>query len=136
MFDISKLFTVMGTALIAVLILFTSLLVVAGGRLRPPADFACEPNHMTSWTGVLVFYWRDASQLGFTIDTDDGTQESLITPYSLNKLLINGEHFTYEDWSKVESEVGLLKPMTRARIWLCDNDGNATLIDWQIGTFL
>ena len=113
-----------------------SFSVVAGGRLRPPAYFACEPNHMTSWAGVLVFYWRDAFQLGFTIDTDDGTQESLIMPYSLDKLLINGEHFTYEDWSRVESEVGLLKPMTRARIWLCDNDGNATLIDWQISTFL
>ncbi|WP_077754591.1 hypothetical protein [Shewanella psychrophila] len=113
-----------------------SLSVEAAGRLRPPADFTCDPNHMTSWTGVLVFYWRDESQLGFTIDTDDGTQESLITPYSMDKLLINGEHFTYGDWSKVESEIGLLKPMTRARIWLCDNDGNATLIDWQVSTFL
>ncbi|BAJ02404.1 hypothetical protein [Shewanella violacea] len=113
-----------------------SFSLVAGGRLRPPADFACEPNHMTSWTGLLVFYWREASQLGFTIDTDDGTQESLITAYSLDNFLINGEHFTYGDWSKVESEVGLLKPMTRARVWLCDNDGNATLIDWQVGIFL
>ncbi|WP_295029296.1 hypothetical protein [Shewanella sp.] len=136
MFDTSKFFTVMSAALLAVLIFGTSQFALAGGRLRPPADFACEPNHMTSWIGTLVFYWRDASQLGFTIDTDDGTQESLITPYSLDKLLINGEHFIDEDWSKVESEVGLLKPMTRARIWLCDNDGNATLIDWQISTFL
>lgn len=107
-----------------------------GGRLRPPADFACDPNHMTSWTGELVFYWRDRLQLGFTIDTDDGTQESLILPYSQHNFRINGEEFTHSDWAKVESEVGTLKPMVRARVWLCDNDGHATLIDWQVSQYI
>ncbi|WP_143562356.1 hypothetical protein [Shewanella sp. UCD-KL12] len=110
--------------------------VSAEGRLRPPADFECDPNHMTSWTGELVFYWRDRLQLGFTIDTDDGTQESLILPYSQHNFLINGEEFTHADWSRVESEEGTLKPMVRARVWLCDNDGHATLIDWQVSQYI
>lgn len=121
-------------------LLFVSTLWVAEasakGRLRPPSSFACDSNHITSWTGVLTLYWRDRLQLGFTIDTDDGTQESLILPYSQSHFLINGETFVYADWSRVESAVGILKPMTRAHIWLCENNGNGVLIDWQISQYI
>ena len=43
------------------------------GRLRPPTTLACDRNHLTSYTGAVSGYRREADQTWLEISTDEDT---------------------------------------------------------------
>ena len=111
--------------------LFTYAL--ANERLRPPQSITCAPNQLTSWQGVLVNYRRDDSIISTLINTFDGTQESLIMTYQLGDFLIDGQPFSVDDWVKIESAKGVVRPQVSVRVWLCHQGDKMqrAVIDWQ-----
>ncbi|QYJ86882.1 hypothetical protein K0I73_03830 [Shewanella mesophila] len=106
---------------------------LADERLRPPQSITCSPNQLTSWQGVLVNYRRDDRILSTLINTFDGTQESLIITYQLEDFLIDGQPFSVDDWVKIESAKGVVRPQVSVRVWLCHKGDKmqGAVIDWQ-----
>lgn len=109
------------------------------GRLRPPTGLSCEVNHTTSFTGRITSYTRTSRRIFIRVRTDEQTTEQFTIPLrrgedASKKFLFEGEAFRPDDWKKIESTRGRLKPGMRATIWACrdDNDDfHAELIDWH-----
>ena len=98
------------------------------GRYRPPAAVECPRESLTSFTGRVTAYARTQMRIRLTLATDWATTERLVlrAPF---KLLIHAEPFREEDWPKVETKKGQLRPGMRATVWRC-GDGRQVL-DWQ-----
>lgn len=105
------------------------------GRLRPP-PLACDPNHLTSWRGVVSGYRRGEHETWLQISTDYDTVESTTLEHSdaadaSGFYLFNGQPFTAADWSAIESAPGVLREGMRATAWVCDDGVTPPVIDWQ-----
>ena len=106
------------------------------GRLRPPATLACDRNHLTSYTGAVSGYRRDADQTWLEISTDEDTVEAVTVehagqPDASAHYLLRGEAFTANDWAAIEAAKGKLVENMRATAWVCDDGATAPVIDWQ-----
>lgn len=105
------------------------------GRQRAPQTFACDPNHLTSYTGVVVRYTRQVGSTTLRIKTDEDTTETVTVkhpgtddPSSLFRY--QTEPFTAAHWARIERSKGVLLPNTRAAAWVCD-DGQV-MVDWGV----
>ena len=107
----------------------------AQSRQRPPEAFACEPNDLTAYTGVVVRYQRERERTTLRIRTDWNTNEDVAVPYNgaadaAASFRYAGQPFTAKDWERIESSTGVLRPSTRATAWVC-RDGKV-LVDWAV----
>ena len=105
----------------------------AQSRQRPPEAFACAPNDLTAYTGVVVRYQRERERTTLRIRTDWDTTEDVTVahPGAADAAALYryaGRPFTPADWVRIESSAGTLRPSTRATAWVC-HDGKV-LIDW------
>lgn len=105
------------------------------GRLRPP-PLACDRNHLTSWRGVVSGYRRGEQETWLQISTDEDTVESTTLEHpdaadASGFYLFNGQPFTADDWSAIESAPGTLREGMRATAWICDDGVTPPVIDWQ-----
>ena len=103
-------------------------------RLRPPTEFACNRNDLTSYTGVVVRYERAKNQTTLRIRTDAETTETVTlrhpgTNDPSTMFRFGGKAFVAADWGRIERAVGVLRPVTRASAWVC-SDGQV-MIDWE-----
>lgn len=110
----------------------------APSRTNTPASFACDPNHLTSYTGVVERYVRDAQRVLIVVHTDWGTTQAVdIKPASpapvadraVSMFRVEGRAFSKDDWTTIEQSPGTLRTGTRATIRACDN-GN-TMVEWN-----
>ena len=106
-----------------------------GGRIRPPDAVTCDRNHLTSYTGRVLFYSRRAGRVVLRIRTDEETTETVTLRHPRGSspakwFLLGRERFKASDWSRIESSKGRLLPDMRVTAWVCD-DGNRPIIDWQ-----
>jgi hypothetical protein len=101
-------------------------------RQRPPEGFACAPNDLTSYTGVVTRFQRNTTRTSLRIRTDwDTTEDVTVTHAAAGPAAafrFAGQPFTDRDWERLESSAGTLRPGTRATAWVC-KDGQV-LIDW------
>ncbi len=105
----------------------------AEGRLRAPSEFSCNPNDLTSYTGVVVRYERSRDQTTLRIHTDAETMETVTlkhpgTDDPSSQFRYAGRPFTAADWARIEQSKGVLRPSTRATAWVCSN--GRLMIDW------
>jgi hypothetical protein len=105
-----------------------------GARTRPPEWFACQPDALTSYTGVVVGYRRQAGRTSLRIRTDSDTTERVSIRHPGNDnpapwFRFAGQPFEDSDWRRVESRPGHLRPGVRATAWVCA-DGR-TMVDWE-----
>jgi hypothetical protein len=105
-------------------------------RSAPPATLACEHNQLTSWDGVVSHYKRNAATTTITIHTDWDTVESATLRHPgpdgvLPFLLLDGQPFTHDDWSRIEQSNGMLVEGTRAIVWFCLDQHTQAVIDWR-----
>ena len=107
----------------------------AQSRQRAPEAFACAPNDLTAYTGVVVSYQRDAGRTTLRIRTDWDTNEAVTVkhPDAADPAAFfryAGRPFAATDWERIESSPGVVRPNTRATAWVC-SDGKV-LIDWAV----
>lgn len=98
------------------------------GRYMPPETVGCDRNNLTSYTGEVTRYSRDAAGLRITLKTDDDTVEN-VRFEPRDKILLNGEVMAESDWKKVEDRAGKLKAGMRAIAWICQ--GGRPVLDWR-----
>lgn len=127
---------------LAVILLATSAVLVAvqrttgdAGRQRPLEGFACNPNQLTSYTGIVTRYTRQADSTTLQIKTDWGTTESVTvrhpgTDDPSRFFRYMGKPFAPGDWARVERSKGVLIEGTRATAWVCA-DGQVA-VDWGV----
>ncbi|MGE3958392.1 MAG: hypothetical protein AB7H96_16900 [Vicinamibacterales bacterium] len=104
-------------------------------RQRPAEGFACNPDNLTSFTGVVAGYSRQAGRTTLRIRTDWDTTEDVTIAHPGTDdpsafFRYEGRAFTPADWSRVEREKGVLQPARRATAWVCA-DGKV-LVDWAV----
>ena len=103
-------------------------------RLRPPTEFACNRNDLTSYTGVVTRYQRAQNQTTLRIRTDEETTETVTLRHPGTNdpsamFRYSGKAFAAADWARIERAKGVLRPATRASAWVC-SDGQV-MIDWE-----
>jgi hypothetical protein len=106
-----------------------------GGRLRPPDNIPCSRDHLTSFTGALTSYSRDAAQTTFAMRTDEQTSERFVVRHGQAKdparwFLLWGNPFGAGDWKVIEEAAGRLRRNMRATVWVCEG-GDNPIVDWQ-----
>jgi len=111
---------------------------VPASRTMPPPAVSCNPNRLTSYSGVVTEYQRQPSMTRLSIHTDWDTDESVELKHAgsddpSRQYLLSGRPFTESDWQHIESAPGILKMGIRATAWVCGDGENPTLIDWQPG---
>ena len=104
-------------------------------RQRPPEAFACAPNDLTAYTGVVVRYQRERERTMLRIRTDWDTNEDVTVTHTgaadaATFYRYAGRPFTATDWARIESSPGVLRPSTRATAWVC-SDGKV-MVDWEV----
>jgi hypothetical protein len=104
-------------------------------RQRPPDAFACAPNDLTSYTGVVLRYERERERTLLRIRTDWDTIEDVTVTHTgaadaAAFFRYAGRPFIATDWERIESSPGVLRPSTRATAWVC-TDGKV-LINWAV----
>lgn len=104
-------------------------------RPRPPEAFACEPNDLTAYTGVVARYQRAVERTTLRIRTDWDTTEDVVVPHHgaadpAASFRYAGRQFTAKDWERIGLSTGVLRPSTRATAWVC-KDGKV-LVDWAV----
>ena len=109
--------------------------VPEAARSRPPEQFACHRNDLTSYTGVVIAYTRETGRTTLRIRTDWETTEQVTLKHSGSDdpsafYRIGGQPFTPADWSRIERSKGAVRPGMRASAWVCA-DGK-TMIDWDV----
>jgi len=109
----------------------------AQGRLAPPESVKCDPNHLTSFTGRILFYRRKPGRVHLRVRTDEETTENFTLRYAKSEdsarwFLLKGEPFKRGDWALIERRRYQLRPRMRATVWVCD-DGSNPIIDWRPG---
>ena len=105
----------------------------AQSRQRPPEAFACAPNNLTAYTGVVERYRRESDRTTLRIRTDWDTNEDVTVTHpgaadAAAFYRYAGRPFTAADWTRIESSPGVVRPSTRATAWVC-SDGKV-MIDW------
>ncbi len=108
----------------------------AGGRLRPSPALACDPNHLTSYSGVVSGYRRDNDSTRIQIDTDEDTVEVVTVAHvgkadAATHFQLWGAPFTAGDFARIETSAGVLIDGMRAIAWVCDDGKTVPVIDWQ-----
>ncbi len=98
------------------------------GRYMPPPAVGCDRNQLTSYTGKVTRYTRQADKISLTLKTDDETVES-ISLRPGDKILLDAHQMTKDDWKLVEEKEGKLRPRMRATVWICR--GGRPVLDWQ-----
>jgi len=122
--------------LLAVLCTVACVAGVRGqGRIRPPDAIKCDLNHLTSFTGTVLSYSRNASRLTLRMRTDEATTEQFTLRFARGAdatkfFLLHGEQFRTADWSLIERRRYRLRPKMRATVWVCDDKSNP-VIDWR-----
>jgi hypothetical protein len=106
------------------------------GRLRPPDAVKCDRNQLTSFSGAVTQWSRNANSAQLSMDTDSGTKEAFTLRFDKaapveNWFLLGGELFRDQDWQKVELSVGRLRPGIQAIVWICEGAANP-IIDWRL----
>lgn len=106
------------------------------GRLRVPEFVHCDPNLLTSWTGVVTRYRHQGDSLSLTLATDAGTTETVNLEGNahnelLSQLFFYGSPFKTDNWHQIESAPGVLREGIRLTAWVCTDA--PTLLDWQTG---
>lgn len=104
-------------------------------RQRPPEAFACAPNDLTVYTGVVTRYQRERGVTTLRIRTDWETTEDVTlrhpgTDDPSASFRYAGKPFTAADWVRVERSKGVLRAGIRAAAWVCA-DGKV-LVDWSV----
>jgi hypothetical protein len=104
-------------------------------RTRPPAQFACSPNDLTSYTGVVIAYTRETGRTTIRIRTDWDTTEQITLRHAGSDdpsafYRLGGRAFTAADWTRIERSKSAVQPDMRASAWVCA-DGK-TMIDWDV----
>jgi hypothetical protein len=107
----------------------------AGQRLRPPASLNCPRDHLTSFTGRVLYFHRATGRTIIRVHTDENTREQFRlrhpgTSDPSKWFLLRGEPFKPDDWKLIESARNQLRPNLRATMWVCD-DGSNPVIDWR-----
>ena len=103
-------------------------------RQRPPEAFACAPNDLTAYTGVVVRYQRERERTTLRIRTDWDTNENVTVAHpgaadAAAFFRYAGRPFAATDWARIESSAGVVRPNTRATAWVC-SDGKV-MVDWE-----
>ncbi|MBX3277698.1 MAG: hypothetical protein KF868_06815 [Acidobacteria bacterium] len=104
-------------------------------RAAPPARLRCSRDHLTSFTGRILAYRRQPGRIYIRIRTDEDTTENFTLRFprdedAARNFLMRGEEFKSEDWKRIETRPGRLKPGMRAIVWVCD-DGSTPVVDWR-----
>jgi hypothetical protein len=123
---------------ILAIILLVSILgstIALADRLLVPEYVSCDRDQLTSWTGQVVAYNHHDIKTQITLDTDDGTTESLTLELSqadtlMAQYYVHGKHFTPSDWVKIEDEDLHILPNIRATVWLCHDTSILPIINW------
>lgn len=106
-------------------------------RLMPPESVTCDPNHLTSFTGRVLWYQRGPGRVRLRMRTDEETTESFTLKFPKGEdaakwFLLKGGPFKPGDWALIERRRYRLRPRMRATVWVCDDGSNPT-IDWRPG---
>jgi hypothetical protein len=104
-------------------------------RQRTPEGFACERNDLTVYTGVVSRYRRARGRTTLRIRTDWGTTENVTVTHQgtddpSTSFRYMGNPFTAQDWVRLETSKGVLRPGMRAAAWVCGN--GKVLVDWGV----
>jgi hypothetical protein len=104
-------------------------------RLAPPAGVTCTGGDQTVYFGRVTAYRRAATYTSLRIRTDYGTTEQVIIRHRRGVsparwFLLDAEPFKAEDWRRIESRRGQLRPRMRANAWVC-SDGSNPVVDWR-----
>lgn len=109
-----------------------------GGRLAPPPVLKCERDQTTSFTGSVLAYERTRKLIKLRVRTDEETTEEFTIHFPkdadpMRFFLLEGERFTRNDWSKIESRRGRIRPHMRVTVWACyrGDTPEAELLDWR-----
>ena len=110
---------------------------VAQGRLMPPESVRCDPNHLTSFTGRVLFYERRPGRVRLRVRTDEQTTENFTLRFGRSEdaakwFLVQGEPFEPKHWKIIERRRYRLRPRMRATVWVCD-DRSTPIVDWRPG---
>ena len=105
-------------------------------RLRPPDAVKCDRNQLTAHSGTVTQWSRDDSVARLNMNTDAETKESFTVRFEKGTppekwFLLGGEVMRPEDWNKVESARGRLRPGIQATVWICQGTPNP-VIDWRL----
>ena len=106
-----------------------------GARQRAPEFFTCDRNNLTSYTGIVSTYRRQAGATTLIIRTDYDTTEEVSlkhpgTDDPSRFFRMQGAPFTAADWTRIEARKGVLRDGTRASAWVC-TDGRV-MVDWGV----
>jgi hypothetical protein len=109
--------------------------VIAQRRIRPPDSIKCDYNHLTSFTGRILYYERRPGRVSLRMRTDEATTENFTLRFRKTEdaakwFLMKGELFKQSDWALIERSRYRLRPRIRATVWVCD-DGSKPIIDWR-----
>jgi hypothetical protein len=109
-----------------------------GGRIRPPEGLRCDLNRLTSFTGRVTYYRRNATSVSIRMRTDEETSERFTLRFTAREgaakhFLIEGEPFKPSDWSRIERARGRLRPGMRATVWACEDNSTPPVVDWRPG---
>jgi hypothetical protein len=108
-----------------------------GERLAPPPSLGCARDDTTSFTGRVLSYSRGRGRVRLRVRTDEETTERFTLAYGRGGpesiFLLRGERFAAEDWRRIETRAGRLRPGVRVTVWACYAGDHITprLIDWR-----
>ena len=105
-------------------------------RSAPPSILACDTNQLTSFDGVVSVFQRGNDSTTITINTDWDTIETVTIEHPdpqglLQFLMQDGQPFEQKDWSRIETEPGILIDGMRAVVWFCLDETTQPVIDWR-----
>jgi len=105
-------------------------------RVRPPARVTCARDRysLTSFTGVVTHFARDADRTTLQIRTDWDTTEDIALTHKgtdpVRWFLFRSNAFVEADWKRITDEDGHILKGTRATAWVC-SDGSNPIVDWD-----
>ncbi|NIP17104.1 MAG: hypothetical protein GWM87_02290 [Xanthomonadales bacterium] len=110
----------------------------APGRVAAPPTLSCDRNKLTSYNGRVTAYQRDAGATSLQVSTDWGTDEKIELHHvdggnPAAHFRLAGQAFSANDWSRIESEPGVLRDGMRVIAWVCRDGVTPPVIDWRPG---
>ncbi len=117
------------------LMLFAVAAWAQGPRVRPPSETPCARDELTMYAGAVTNYSRTSERIKLTVETDWRTTEPVemilkADERAADRFRLDGKPFKEEDFAKIESAPGTLRPGMRANVWVCQDSGPA-IIDWR-----
>jgi hypothetical protein len=103
-------------------------------RIRPPDSVACSRD-LTSFSGRILSMQRGDGQTEILTRSDEGTRQRFLLLHPggddpRKHFLLWSEPFPEQDWRRIESTPGRLRPNLHATVWVCD-DSSSPIVDWQ-----